>query len=86
MLVSALAAMPQAGYAGSVAPVARPRAMWQARMLITPVIPMSAATTGLGLGSPFACVTSATDHKNQGTEINAKDHAARRLPEKLRLS
>ena len=84
MLVSALAAMPMTPNAGSVAPYARPRAMWQA-----PSTPMSAAAAGafgLGLGSPFACITSATDHKTQGTEINAKDHAARRLPEKLPLS
>ena len=79
MLVSALAAMPMTPNAGSVAPYARPRAMWQAS-----AAPMSGAF-GLGLGSPLACVTSATDHKNQGTEINAKDHAARRLPEKLPL-
>jgi hypothetical protein len=76
MLVSALAATPMTPNAGSIAPYARPRAMWQ-----TTGAPMSAAF-GLGLGSPFACVTSATDHKNQGTEINAKDHAARRSPEK----
>ena len=78
MLVSALAATPMTPNAGSIAPYARPRAMWSSAMA-----PMSAAT-GLGFGSPFAlgCVTSATDHTNQGTEINAKDHVARRLPEK----
>lgn len=76
MLVSALAATPMTPNAGSIAPYARPRAMWSSA-----VAPMSAAT-GLGFGSPFTCVTSATDHMNQGTEINAKDHAARRLPEK----
>ena len=79
MLVSALAATPMTPVAGSVAPYARPRAMWQATS-----VAMSAAS-GLGFGSPLACVTPATD-KTQGTEINAKDHAARRLPEKLRLS
>lgn len=78
MLVSALAATPMTPNAGSIAPYARPRAMWSSAMA-----PMSAAT-GLGFGSPFALagVTTATDHMNQGTAINAKDHAARRLPEK----
>jgi hypothetical protein len=78
--------MPQTGYAGSVVPGTRPRASWQDPSVRMSMTEMSAATTALGLGSPFACITSATDHKNQGTEINAKDHAARRLPEKLPLT
>jgi hypothetical protein len=76
MLVSALAVTPIMPTTGSVAPYARPRAMWQASSASMPAA--ASAAMGLGFGSP-ACITPATDHKTQGTEINAKDHVARRL-------
>ena len=77
MLVRDLAATPMTLVAGPVAPYARPRGMWHATQADMSAAPASAAT-GLAFGS-LGCITPATDLKTQGTEINAKDHVARRL-------